>query len=187
MGRVIYGMMQSLDGYIAGAPGGPPLHPPSDALHWVFNEQMKHTTVAVYGRTMYEIMRAWDDLEATFPQPTPVQIDFAGAWQKVPKVVISTTLRQVGPNARLISTDVEAQLRRLKDETDGTIDLAGPKLAASVSRMGLIDEYRLFLRPLVLGGGKPFFQQALPFNLRLTGRESLPECVMLKYEPLAQS
>lgn len=187
MGRMIYGMMQSLDGYIAGAPGRPGLSPPGEALHRVFNEQMKRTAVAVYGRTMYEIMRAWDTLD-TDPKSLPVMVDFAKAWQKVPKIVVSTTLRAVGANARLISNDVEAQLRQLKNETDGLIDVSGSGLAASLGRMGLIDEYRLYLHPVVLGGGKPFFKEGLPLNLRLIGTEAHPEgVVMLKYEPAAQS
>ncbi len=184
--KVIYCMMQSLDGYIAGPDGGPELPPPGAALHQVFNNQMKQIAVSIYGRTMYEIMSAWQTYDSR-PEATPVEIDFAEAWRKVPKVVVSTTLKHVGPNARLISSDVENQLRRLKHETEGMIDVSGSILAASVGRMGLIDEYWLFFHPLVLGGGKPFFQQGLPLGLRLIGSESLPEGVQLLKYGAAQS
>jgi len=187
MGRMIYGMMQSLDGYIGGAPGGPHLPPPGEELHRYFNDIMKRTAVAVYGRTMYEIMRAWETLDAT-PDAGPVEKDFAPAWRDTPKVVVSTTLREVGPNARLVSDNVEAELRRLKAQTDGIIEIAGARLAASAGRMGLIDEYRLFLHPIVLGGGKPFFAAGLPLQLKLVGTETLPQGVLLlRYEPGPQS
>ncbi len=187
MGRMIYGMMQSLDGYIEGRPGGPGLPPPGEALHRYFNDSIKRAAAFVYGRTMYGIMAAWETWEQD-REAGPVEIDFAQAWRKVPKVVVSTTLTEVGPNATLVSNDVEAAMRRLKAETDGRIEVAGSRLAASLGRMGLIDEYQLFLRPHVLGGGKPFFQPGLPLKLRLIGTETLPEdTVLATYEPDAQS
>src|SRR5690606_24625844 len=110
--------------------------------------------------------------------------EFARAWRRTPKIVVSTTLKRVGPNARLVSDNVEVGLRQLKAETDGLIDGSGATLAAAVGGWGLIDEYQLIIRPAVLGGGKPFFTAGLPMNLKLIGHEALPEdTVLLRYEP----
>lgn len=188
MGKMIYGMLTSLDGYIAGPEDGPQLPMFGEALHRYFNTQMEDTAVAVYGRTMYEIMQAWQTWEADYPDADPWENEFAVAWRKAPKVVISTTLEEVGPNARLVSTGVETELRRLKAETDGLIDISGSILAATAGRLGLIDEYRMFVRPAVLGGGKPFFRPDLPLDVKLVGAEDLPEgTLLLRYAPAAQS
>ncbi len=185
MGRMIYGLMQSLDGYISGPEGGPHLPAPGEELHRYFNGMMRETALAVYGRTMYEIMRAWETWNSD-PSAGAAEREFGPAWRKVPKVVVSTTLEEIGPNAQLVSDDVEAQMRRLKQETDGRIEVAGARLAASLGRMGLIDEYWLFLCPVVLGGGVPFFEAGLPLSLELIGTESLPQGVVLaKYERTA--
>ena len=182
MGRMVYGLLQSLDGYIAGTPGGPQLPPPGEALHRYFNDVMRDTSAAVYGRTMYEIMRAWETWDAD-PGASPVEREFAPLWRDVPKIVVSTTLKEFGPNARLVSDNVEAELRKLKTDTPGKIEVAGAALAASLGRMGLIDEYWLYLSPTVLGGGKPFFQEGLLLDLKLIGTEQLPQGVMVvKYE-----
>jgi len=183
VGRIVYGMMQSLDGYIAGPEAGAALPPPGEALHRVFNDLMRDTAMALYGRTMYGIMRAWETYD-TDPRATPVEIEFAQIWQKVPKRVVSTTLTEIGPNARLVEGDVGVEIARLKAATGGTIQVAGAGLAASLGRLGLVDEYRLYLHPLVLGGGKPFFAAGLPMQLRFLGSEKLPQDVMLlRYEP----
>jgi dihydrofolate reductase len=171
---MIYGMLTSLDGYIDGLEGGPQLPMFGEALHRYFNGTMEETAVAVYGRTMYEIMRVWQTLDED-PNLNPWEVDFAVAWRKVPKAVVSTTLKEVGPNARLVSSNVEAELRKLKAGTDGLVDVSGSVLAAAAGRMGLIDEYRMFVRPIVLGGGKPFFRPDLPLDLKLIGAEDLPE------------
>lgn len=184
MGTMIYGMLTSLDGYIAGPKGGPQLPMFGEALHRYFNGTMEDTAVAVYGRTMYEIMRAWQTWEADYPQADPWENEFAVAWRKALKVVVSTTLNDVGPNARLVAGNVEAELRKLKAETDGVIDISGSILAAAAGRMGLIDEYRMFVRPVALGGGKPFFRPDLPLDLTLVGAENLPEgTLLLRYAP----
>ena len=98
---------------------------------------------------------------------------------------MSTTLTEVGPNATLISDDVDAELRRVVAETDGEIDVGGPTLAATLARLGLIDEYRLYQRPVVLGGGKPFFPEGMPDGVALLDVEMLPEdTVLLRYQPV---
>ena len=98
---------------------------------------------------------------------------------------MSTTLSEVGPNATLVSEDVDAELRRLVEETDGEIDVGGPTLAAALARLGLIDEYRIYQRPVVLGVGKPFFAAGMPNGVSLLDVEMLPEdTVLLRYQPV---
>ena len=184
MARISYGMMMSLDGYIAGPPGGPALPVPGAELHRHFNGLMKQAAIALYGRRMYEVMRVWQTWDER-PEASEVAAGFAKAWRETPKVVVSTTLREVGPNARLIGADVERAVRSLKSETQGEIEVSGAGLAASLSRLALIDEYRLYLHPVVLGGGKPFFEAGLSQKLRPLGQaEALPQGVtLLRYTP----
>jgi dihydrofolate reductase len=169
MARLVFGMMQSLDGYVAGPEGGPDLPPPGPALHRHFNDHVRGLAGCLYGRRIYELMRYWDEDQADWGE---IEHDFAAAWRGQPKWVASRTLKAVGPNATLVSDDVEAFVRRLKGEVEGDIDVAGPELAGSL--VGLIDEYRLYFRPLVLGGGKPYFAGPRP-PLRLVAHNTIPE------------
>jgi dihydrofolate reductase len=184
MAKLVFGMMQSLDGYIAGVADGPQLPAPGDQLSRHFNDQLRVLAGMVYGRRMYEVMRYWDDDQ---PDWDAVERDFAIAWREKPKWVASRTLKDVGPNATLIRDDASAFVRKLKEEISGEIDVAGPELAGSLTASRLIDEYRLYFRPLVLGRGKPYFAGPLP-ALRLVGTEPVGEdAVRLTYatEPSA--
>lgn len=178
MGRIVYGMMMSLDGYIAGPDGSIDLPVPEPELHWYFNNLMKRTAVSLYGRRMYETMKVWQDWDRR-PDVSEVLADFARAWRAVPKVVVSTTLTEVGPNASLVRDNVEAAVLKLKADTQGEIAVSGAGLAGSLSKLGLIDEYQLFLQPVVLGGGTAFFQPGTPLRLKPLGREELPQGVQL--------
>jgi dihydrofolate reductase len=178
MGKVVFGMIQSLDGYIAGATGGPQLPRPGDRLHRHFNDHVRSLAGIVYGRRMYEVMRYWDDDQ---PDWQAVEFDFAGAWRAKPKWVASHTLKSVGPNATLIHDDVVGFVRKLKGDINGEIDVAGPELAGLLTASALIDEYRLYFRPFVLGRGKPYFAGPRP-PLHLVGTESVGEdAVRLTY------
>jgi len=180
MARLVFGMMQSLDGYVAGPPGGPELPAPGPALHRHFNDHVRGLAGCLYGRRLYEMMRYWDEDR---PEWDAIARDYAEAWRARPKWVVSGSLKSVGPNATLVSGDVEAFVRRLKAEVDGDIDVAGPELAASLTELGLIDEYHLYLRPFVLGGGKPYFAGARP-PLRLVASDLVPEdAVRLAFVP----
>jgi dihydrofolate reductase len=129
---------------------------------------------------MYDVMRYWDEDR---PDWDDMERDFASAWRARPKWVVSRTLTSVGPNATLITTDVEAFVRRLKTEIGGEIDVAGPLLAGCLTDAGLVDEYRLYFRPLVLGSGKPFFAGARP-ALRMIATDIIgDEAVRLTYAP----
>jgi len=176
MAELIYGMMQSLDGYIAGPEGGPGLPFPGAALHQYFNDSTRALGGMLYGRRMYEIMRYWDDDQADWGD---VERDFAAAWRQVPKTVVSRTLREVGANARLLEGDLASGVTTLKASTAGNIEVAGAELAGRLSALGLIDEYRLFLMPVVLGSGKPFFAPTPIADLVLAGSEPLPQDTML--------
>jgi dihydrofolate reductase len=180
MGKLVFGMMQSLDGYVAGIAGGPELPPPGPALHRHFNDHVRDSAGSVYGRRMYEVMRYWDDDQ---PEWDAIERDFAAAWRAQPKWVVSRSLKSVGANATLVGDDVEVFVTRLKADVEGDIDIAGPALAGSLTNLGLIDEYRLYFRPFVLGGGKPYFAGARP-PLRLVANDFVGEdAVRVTYAP----
>jgi len=175
MAKLVFGMNQSLDGYVdhmAFAPG------PALFRHWI--EQVRGLTGSVYGRRMYEIMRYWDD---DLPEWGAEEREFAVAWRSQPKWVISRSLKSVGPNATLVEDDIETAIRGLKAQHVGEIDVAGPELARSLTDFGLIDEYRLYLHPVVLGRGKPFFAGPRP-PLRLVASDLIGEdAIRLTYVP----
>ena len=134
----------------------------------------------VYGRRMYEVMRYWDEDR---PEWSETQHDFAAAWRRQPKWVVSRSLKSVGPNATLVADGFEAVIRGLKARLGGEIEVAGPELARSLTDLGLIDEYRLYFRPFVLGRGKPFFAGPRP-SLRLVASDRVGEDAMrLTYVP----
>jgi dihydrofolate reductase len=175
MAKLVFGMNQSLDGYVdhmAFAPG--------PTLFRYFIEEAKGQAGSVYGRQMYEIMRYWDD---DHPGWGTDEHAFAAAWRKQPKWVVSRSLKSVGPNATLVGADLERAIRELKAERDGEIEVAGPNLAQSLTELGLIDEYRIYLHPVVLGRGKPYFAGPRP-PLRLVTHDRIAEDVIrLTYVP----
>lgn len=178
MAKLVFGMMQSLDGYIAGVTGGPQMSVPGERLGRHFSAHVRGLAGMVYGRRMYEVMRYWDDDQPEFDE---ADHDFARLFRGKPKWVASRTLEKVGPNATLIRGDVGTFVGKLKEEISGEIDIAGPELAGSLTASGLIDEYRLYFRPFVLGGGKPYFAGPVP-PLRLVGSEVVGEdAVKLTY------
>ena len=182
MGKIVYSMLTSLDGYIEGPSGDIGLPVPEEELHRHFNDEMRRTAIALCGRRMYEAMRFWDSPERE--TGGEVERDFADAWQKTPKIVFSTTLRDVGPNAQLAGGDVETAANQLKSQTKGEISVSGADLAAQFARVGLIDEYRLYMQPVVLGGGKPYFQSGLSLTLLPLGTQGLAQGVtLLRYAP----
>lgn len=154
MAKIIFGMNQSLDGYVDHDKFAPD---PALFLHWT--EHVRGLAGSVYGRRMYEIMRYWDEDD---PIWTPELRNFAAAWRRQPKWVVSRSLKSVGPNATLVADGVEAVVRDLKARLVGEIAVSGPDLAQSLTELGLIDEYRLYLHPVVLGHGTPFFAGPRP-------------------------
>jgi dihydrofolate reductase len=176
MAKLVYGLNQSLDGYIDNHEA----FAPDPVLFRHFIEQVRGAAASLYGRRMYEVMRYWDD---EHPEWDADERDYAAAWRDQPKWVASRTLKSVGPNATLIGADLEAEVRGLKAELDGEIEVCGPDLAGGLTDLGLIDEYRLYLHPVVLGAGKPFFAGPRP-RLRLTASERIgKDVIRLSYVP----
>jgi dihydrofolate reductase len=141
---------------------------------------MRDLTAIVYGRRLYEVMRYWDE---DIPGWGAQERDFAVAWRSRPKWVVSRSLQSVGPNATLLADDLEATIRRLKAELQGKIEVGGPDLARSLTEAGLIDEYRLYLHPVVVGRGKPFFAGPQPpLHLVATDR-IVKDVIRLTYVP----
>ena len=174
MATFVFGMNLSLDGYVDHqefAPG------PDLFRHWI--AQVRRATASVYGRRIYEIMRYWDEDR---PEWTADDHAFAAAWRSLPKWVVSRSLTSVGPNATLVSGDIETALRALKARLAGEGDVSGPALAGSLTALGLIDEYRLYFHPVVLGGGTPFFAGARP-PLRLVASDRIAGVIRLTYVP----
>jgi dihydrofolate reductase len=175
MARLVFGMNQSLDGYVDHTEFAP-----SPTLFRHFIEEARGQAGSVYGRKIYEIMRYWDD---DHPEWGADERAFAAAWRSQPKWVVSRSLKSVGPNARLVGGDLERAMRELKAERDGEIEVAGPQLARSLTELGLIDEYRIYLHPVVLGHGTPYFAGPRP-RLRLMTNERIGEDVVrLSYVP----
>jgi dihydrofolate reductase len=171
MATLVFGMMQSLDGYVDDAAGRLALPPPGVMLGRHFIDRVRSLAGSLYGRRIYEIMRYWDEDQ---PDWDAADHEFAAAWRAQQKWVVSRTLTSVGPNATLVAENVDALVRRLKEDVDGEIDVAGPTLAGSLTDLGLIDEYRLYFRPFVLGGGKPYFAGARP-PLRILASDRVGE------------
>ena len=174
MARLVYALNVSLDGYV-----DHDRFAPDAELFDHFIEHMRQVSGSLYGRRMYEIMRYWDTDQ---PGWSEAERAYAEAWRATPKWVVSRTLAEVGPNATLIG-DLEESVKRLKAELDGEIETSGPVLAQSLTDLGLIDEYRLYMHPVVLGGGNPFFHAARP-RLRLTATERIgQDALRLCYVP----
>lgn len=176
MAKLVFGMNQSLDGYVDHL-----AFAPSPTLFRHFIQEAEGQAGSIYGRQMYEIMRYWDDEHAEWGTDEKA---FAAAWRKQPKWVVSRTLESVGPNARLIGAeDLEGGIRKIKAEYAGEIEVAGPNLASSLTKLSLIDEYRIYLHPVVLGNGSPYFVGARP-ALRLVSSDRIGEDVLrLSYIP----
>ena len=176
MAKLVYMLNQSLDGYVDHMAIGPP----DEALFRHYIEYVRDLSGMVYGRRMYEVMSYWDE---DLPDWDAGEREFAEVWRKKPKWVVSRTLKSVGPNATLVEGDVEAAIRGLKTRLAGEISVSGPDLAGNLARLGLVDEVRMYLHPIVLGSGKPFFSGPQP-RLRLTASDRITEDVVrLTYVP----
>jgi dihydrofolate reductase len=175
MAKLVFGMNQSLDGYVDHTAFGP-----TPTLFRHFIEEAERQAGSIYGRRMYEIMRYWDD---EHPEWDADRLAYAAAWRNQPNWVVSRSLQSVGPNATLVEGDLEGAIRELKAGRDGEIEVAGPALAQSLTDLGLIDEYRIYLHPVVLGRGKPYFAGPRP-PLRLAAHDRIGEDVIrLTYCP----
>ena len=177
MATLVFGMNMSLDGYVDH------LRFPSAPKPGLFQEFIRQTqglAGSLYGRHLYEAMAYWDDDHEEWDD---AQRAFAAAWRKSHKWVVSKTLESVGPNANLLGADVESEIRRLKRDVEGEIEVGGPELAHALTGWGLIDQYRIYLHPVVLGHGKPFFSGPRP-PLRLISSDRFEgDVIRLTYAP----
>ena len=175
MAKLVFGMNQSLDGFVDHTAFGP-----SPELFQHFIEEAQRTAGSIYGRRMYDIMRYWDDDQPGWDE---AEHAYAAEWRKQPKWVVSRTLATVGPNATLVTGDLASAIRALKAEQYGELEIAGPNLARSLTELGLIDEYRIYLHPVVLGQGTPYFAGPRP-PLRLLAHERIAgDVIRLTYVP----
>ena len=174
MARLVFGMNQSLDGYVDHM-----AFAPSVMLFRHFIEEVRaRRAVSTVAKCMRSCVTG-----TTNPEWNAEELAFAAAWRNQPKWVVSRSLKPVGPNARLVEDDLEGAIRELKAERDGEIEVAGPDLAQSLTDLGLIDEYRIYLHPVVLGHGKPYFAGPRP-RLRLMANDRIGEDVIrLAYVP----
>ena len=176
MAKLFFGMNQSLDGYVDHTGFAP-----SPSLFQHFIEQTRGLAGSLYGRKLYEIMSYLDKDQDRWGT---AEHKFAEAWRNSKKWVVSRTLNAAGPNAQLLGPDLQAEVRRLKNDVDGEIEVGGPNLARSLSELGLIDEYKIYLHPVVLGKGTPFFAGPRP-PLRLVSTERFEhDVILLTYVPV---
>ena len=183
MRKLIYSIGVSLDGYIAGPDGGFDWAVPDEELHRFHNEQEGELGAHLCGRRMYETLKVWDEVDER-SAPGEHILEFARLWRAKPKFVFSKTLDEVGPNATLVKGDAVEEVRRLKAEPGGPLAVGGAGLAATFVRAGLVDEYGLFVNPVVVGGGTPFFPPLeTKFELQLLEtRTFASRVVYLRYE-----
>lgn len=175
MAKIVFALNQSLDGFVDHT-----AFQPDSVLFRHFIEDVQSLTGSLYGRRMYETMRYWDE---EYSEWDAAEREYAVAWRSKPKWVVSRTLKSVGPNASLIEGDLAAAICELKAQHEGIIEVSGPDLAHSLTELGLVDEYQLYIHPVVIGHGKTFF--AGPRSpLRLVASDRIGENVIrLTYVP----
>ncbi len=184
MSKITYAFSVSLDGYIEDARGTLDWTVPDETLHRHFNERERSSAGALYGRRLYELMSAYWPTADEDPSEPEVIKEYARIWRNQPKVVFSRTLQSVAHNSRLVRDDLAGEVQRLKAQPGGELLVGGASLAASLMQLDLIDEYGLYIRPVLLGGGKPMFGPlpgALPLTL-LETRTFPGGVVLVRYE-----
>ena len=185
MRKLIYSMGVSLDGFIAGPDGAIDWSAPDEELHRFHNQQMRKIGAHLCGRRLYEEMAYWETADEN-PSAAEHELEFARIWKGTPKIVFSTTLEKVEGNARLVRDGVAEHVATLKEQPGEDLAVGGAGLASSLIELGLIDEYRLFVSPVVLGGGTRYFP-ALDerINLELVETRTFgSRVVYVRYRPV---
>jgi dihydrofolate reductase len=181
VGKLIYNLNVSLDGFIETPDHSLDWTTVDDELHTWFNDQTRTLDATLYGRRLYEVMAAYWPTGETDPNSNEVMREFARIWNPMPKIVFSTTLDRVDHNSRLVRGDVRTVYDDLRTEFDGDIGVAGANLAGQFVRRGLVDEYRLIVHPVVLGAGTPFWPELdAPLPLRLVETKPFASGVELR-------
>jgi dihydrofolate reductase len=185
MRKMIYSMGVSLDGFIAGPNGEIDWSAPDEELHRFHNEQTRETGVHLLGRRLYEVMVYWETADEN-PSATDYELEFARIWQATPKIVFSTSLERVEGNARLARDSVTEEVAKLKEQPGKDVSVGGAGLASTLIKLDLVDEYRLFVSPVVLGGGTPYFPPLDErINLELVETRTFgSRVVYLRYQPV---
>lgn len=185
MGRLIYSMMQSLDGYVADAAGKFDWAEPDESVHTFANQLQRPVGTNLLGRRMYGVMSAWEALGAHGDEPAYIA-EFGELWRASDKVVYSTTLDSVGAACTRLERAFESDaVRRMKDELAGDISIAGPTLAAQAIAAGLVDEYQLFVVPVVVGGGTRCLPDGIRLDLELVDQRRFDNgMVYVSYRPV---
>ena len=184
MGRLIYSMSVSLDGFVETPSRSLDWVLIDEELHSVFHDEAREMSAFLYGRRLYELMiDYWPTAEAD-PAATPAMREFARIWTDKPKIVFSRTLERVEWNSRLVRDDAAEEVAQLKAQPGFDMDVGGPTLASTLLRAGLVDEVRLFVHPVILGAGTPFFPaQDDRIGLNLLGTRTFGSGVVyLRYE-----
>jgi dihydrofolate reductase len=156
MRNLIYSMGVSLDGFIAGPDGDIDWSAPDEELHRFHNQQTRELGAHLCGRRLYEVMLYWETADQN-PSAPEHELEFARIWKDIPKIVFSKALDKVEGNARLATEGVAEEVAKLKEQPGKDVGVGGAGLASALMKLGLIDEYRLFVSPVVLGGGTPYF------------------------------
>lgn len=172
MATLTYSMLTSLDGFTAGPDGDFDWATPTPLVHRRANAAMRDSSLEIYGRSMYQTMRVWQDIdESTAADPGPwrdAMLEFAELWRNTDKLVVSATLADVDtPRTTLVRALDAARLRELKTERDGHMSISGPTTAASALHDGLVDEVARYIAPVAVGGGTPWWPQGVAATLDL--------------------
>jgi dihydrofolate reductase len=188
MRRVIYGMMVSLDGFVETPNREIDWIVIDEELHKYVNDQESAVDTYLYGRRIYQLMADFWPTADENPSAPEYIVEFARIWKKMPKLVFSNTLEQVGWNARLVRDDVAGEIAKLKAQPGKDLEVAGAELASTVMRLGLIDEYQLYVQPVILGAGRRMFPELeRKIELRLVETRTFGSgVVLLRYQSAEQ-
>ena len=190
MRKIILMMSVSVDGFIEGPDRELDWHMVDDELHSHFNEQLSAMGAFLNGRVTYELMARFWPTADTNPSSTGPMVEFARIWRDMPKIVFSRTLERADWNTTVVRDVIAEEIQELKAQPGGDLVLGGADLAAAFMRHDLIDEYRLYVHPIVIGQGKPLFQPSdTKINLRLAETRTFGNgVVLLRYQrPDAQA
>lgn len=179
MRRVVFWMSVSVDGFMEGPHRELDWHRVDDELHSHFNEELAAAGAFLSGRVTYELMAAFWPTADSDPASTPPMVEFAGIWRDMPKLVYSRTLERAGWNTTVVRDVVPEEVLALKAQAGGDLVLGGADLGAAFMGHGLVDEYRLYVHPVVIGAGKPTFPAGVFVDLRLAEARTFGNGVVL--------